>query len=102
MTRMTNTERDLRLEILNSLLTTPHLFSGFGPEGRGFESLRAHPFSFSSPKEKSVSPSYRTMDTKILQRLWAYLGALFDNTALTAVERFWMHRDLNVLLDHIV
>ena len=24
MTRMTNTERDLRLEILNSLLTTPH------------------------------------------------------------------------------
>ncbi len=42
------------------------------------------------------------MDLKILRRLWSYLGARLDNTALTAVERFWMHRDINVLLDHIV
>ena len=42
------------------------------------------------------------MENKILKRLWSCIGALFDNTALTAVERFWANRDINVLLDRIV
>ncbi len=42
------------------------------------------------------------MDITILKRLWSFIGARLDNTALAAVERFWMHRDVNVLLDHIV
>ena len=50
----------------------------------------------------SASNSYRAMERTLLQRLWSCIGALFDNTALKAVERFWMNRDIDVLLDRIV
>ena len=82
-------------------------------EGRSLQVAVTHPpvndkeggrayGSIPSPLTVPLTKTAEAMNKTLLYRLGAYLGACYEQAALTAVGRFWGHRNLHVLLRHFL